>query len=103
MLPPVIHEGDTFPFKFWFNGSLQDGMYCENELFYRLHSVDVQHRARLYHYACQLAQRDVLVVTTSTTQCSIWVSLRSPNVTALTLRHQPLPDFVEIPPESQRS
>jgi hypothetical protein len=91
VLPPVVNEGSVFPFKFWFNHTVQDGMYYQNELFYRLHSVGISTRAQLYHYACKLAQRDNVVVTASAQQCSIWVSLRSPSVTALTLRRQPLP------------
>ena len=91
VLPPVVNEGTVFPFKFWFNNTVQDGMYYQNELFYRLHSVSIGTRAQLYHYACKLAQRDNVVVTASDQQCSIWVSLRSPSVTALTLRRQPLP------------
>jgi hypothetical protein len=91
VLPPVVNEGSVFPFKFWFNHTVQDGMYYRNELFYRLHTVGIGTRAQLYHYACRLARRDNVVVTASERQCSIWVSLRSPSVTALTLRRQPLP------------
>lgn len=95
MLPPVVNEGDIFPFKFWFNNTVQDGMYHRNELFYRLHTVPLTSRAQLYHYACKLAQRDNVIVTAAPEQCSIWVSLRSPSVTALTLRRQPLPAFLQ--------
>ena len=56
-------------------------MYYRNELFYRLHTVDISNRARLYHYACKLAQRDTIVVSASDISCSIWVSLRSPGAT----------------------
>jgi hypothetical protein len=95
VLPPVVNEGKVFPFKFWFNNTVQDGMYHQNELFYRLHTVPLALRAQLYHYACRLAQRDNVMVTASNTHCSIWVSLRSPSVTALTLRRQPLPPFLQ--------
>lgn len=77
-LPPVILEGDFHPFKFWFKDSVQDGMNYRNELFYRLHTVELQKRAQLYHYACKLAQTDAVVVTASEKSYSIWVSLRSP-------------------------
>jgi hypothetical protein len=97
VLPPVIKEGDAFPFKFWFNNGIQDGMYYQSELFYRLHTVDINHRARLYHYACKMARNDFVVVTAASQQCSIWVSLRSTNVIALTLRRQPLPDYIQPP------
>lgn len=83
MLPPVIHEGDFFPFKFWFNSSIQDGMYYRSELYYRLHTVDVGHRARLYHYACKLSRQSAVVVTTNDKACSLWLNLRSPSATAV--------------------
>jgi hypothetical protein len=95
VLPPVIDENQTFPFKFWFEDTIQDGMYYQNELFYRLHTVDIKARARLYHYACKLAQKDFVVVTADHDRCSVWVSLRSPSVSALVLRQKPLPPFVE--------
>lgn len=99
VLPPVVNEGKIFPFKFWFNSTVQDGMYHQNELFYRLHTTPLHLRAQLYHYACRLGQRDNVMVTASDTHCSIWVSLRSPSVTALTLRRQPLPAFLQ--PDNQ--
>jgi hypothetical protein len=99
VLPPVIEEGNAFPFKFWFNNSIQDGMYYRNELFYRLHTIGLEHRARLYHYACKLAHHDTVIVTTTNDRCSIWVSLRSPSATALNMRNQPLPPFMDAFPE----
>ncbi|HEY9624487.1 MAG TPA: hypothetical protein V6C78_29290 [Crinalium sp.] len=70
-------------------------MYYRNELFYRLYSIDIKHRARLYHYACKLAQHDNVVVTATDVSCSIWVSLRSPSAIATNLREQELPLFLE--------
>lgn len=77
MLPPVIDEGSSFPFKFWFKNSIQDGMYYRSELYYRLQTVDVQQRARLYHFACRIAQHEAVVVTTNQRSCSLWINLRS--------------------------
>ncbi len=94
MLPPVLEEGEYSPFKFWFDNSIQDGMYYRNELFYRLHTISSESRARLYHYACKLSKHDCVVVTTTDDTCSLWVSLRSPNIAALRLRRQMLPTFV---------
>ncbi|MBD1911971.1 MULTISPECIES: hypothetical protein [unclassified Leptolyngbya] len=76
MLPPVISEQDIFPFKFWFDGNIQDGMYYRNELYYRLYTVNISRRARLFHYGCKLASHSTLVLTTNLRDCSIWVSLR---------------------------
>lgn len=69
-------------------------MYYRNELFYRLHTVPLNLRARLYHYACQLAQEDQVVVTVIDDACSLWVSLRSPNAAALSSQNEKLPEFV---------
>jgi hypothetical protein len=76
VLPPVINEQDISPFKFWFDDSIQDGLYYQRELYYRRHIGDVRHRAKIYHYACKLAHRAGIVVTITRRQCSIWVSLR---------------------------
>lgn len=101
MLPPVIDEGEFFPFKFWFQGSIQDGMYYRNELFYRLHTVDINHRARLYHYACRLSLRDEIVVTATDTTCSIWVSLRSPGASNLRPGDPFFPPLMEPVPDEK--
>ncbi|WP_205370370.1 MULTISPECIES: hypothetical protein [Thermoleptolyngbya] len=77
VLPPVIDEGNFFPFKFWFRDSIQDGMYYRSELYYRLQTVDAQQRSRLYHFACRLAQREAVVVTANQRSCSLWINLRS--------------------------
>lgn len=108
MLPPIIEEGSLLPFKFWFDNSIQDGMHYRNDLFYRLYTVGLEQRARLYHYACRMAQRDLVIVTATPKQCSIWVSLRSPSVTALNLRSQLLladvePVIESPPPKSQET
>jgi len=94
VLPPVLEEGDYSTFKFWFENSIQDGMYYRNELFYRLHTAPSWSRARLFHYACRLAQHDHIVVTAAEETYSIWVSFRSPNLTASKLRKQLLPSYV---------
>lgn len=70
-------------------------MYYRNELFYRLHTVDIANRARLYHYACRLSQQSAVVVTASDERCSIWVSLRSPNVSTIDLDTRMPPPFLE--------
>ncbi|MBD1869793.1 hypothetical protein H6F88_28210 [Oculatella sp. FACHB-28] len=96
MLPPVLDEGAISPFKFWFNDKIQHGMYFRSELFYRLHTVGIEHRARLYHYACRLARHDAVIVTASDADCSVWVSLRSPSITALSLRSELFPPLIDV-------
>ncbi len=76
-------------------------MCYRNELFYRLHSIDIRHRARLYHYACRLAQRDRVVVSATDASCSIWVSLRSSHVQESNLHLQKLPSFMHLADEEE--
>lgn len=95
MLPPVINEGDFFPFKFWFNSSIQDGMYYRSELYYRLHTVDVEQRAGLYLYACKLSQENTVVVTSTDKACSLWLNLRSSGATSFP-NNSPLPPLADF-------
>ena len=92
VLPPVISERDISPFKFWFNENIQDGMCYHSELYYRRYTASIRHRAKIYHYACKLANRTSIIVTTTSRQCSIWVSLRreKPNPQ---VGDRPLPSF----------
>jgi len=105
VLPPVVNEGDFFPFKFWFNSSIQDGMYYSSELYYRLHTVDARQRARLYHYACKLSRQNAVVVTASDSVCSLWLNLRSSSATDIPSdsRLLPLVDFFSEQPYSPHS
>mgnify|MGYP005854585733 CR=1 FL=1 len=80
VLPPILSEGNFRPFKFWFNDRLQDGLFYQNELFFRLQTLSVTYRATLYQHACQLAQRDSVIVTASPTEYTIWISLHSPRL-----------------------
>jgi len=96
VLPPVINERDIFPFKFWFSDSIQDGMYYRNELYYRLQSVTVTHRAKLYHYACKLAQSHPVIVTTRADECSVWISLRGKEANDWVSHHNGLPSFEDF-------
>ena len=80
VLPPVISEEAVCPFKFWFNQTVQHGMYFHNELFYCLETVALNQQAQLYLRACQLGRHAHVVVTVTQTDCSLWVSLRNPEL-----------------------
>lgn len=85
MLPEIVDEAKIRSFKFWFGDRIQEGMNYQDELFYRLHTADLEYRAKLFHMACRLSQRGArLMLTVSTQSCSLWVSLRSQSVKALT-------------------
>jgi len=96
VLPLVISDRDIFPFKFWFDGNIQDGMYYRNELYYRLDTANVSQRAKLFHYACKLSRKTTLVLTTNVRECSIWVSLRgqTPSTFGSTLGLPSFEDFM---------
>lgn len=88
-LPQVLKEQNARQFKFWFNGNLQDGMYCQNDLFYRLQTVAIGERAMLYKLACKLMSQGAdVVVTVSEADCSLWANLRNQKVSARFLAHQ---------------
>jgi len=83
VLPPLLDELKYTPFKFWFEGVVQDGLYYQNELFCRLRSAPAERRAYLYQEACRLARDNAVVFTIGDRHCSLWVSLRSPNLADL--------------------
>jgi hypothetical protein len=91
-----VHEGSFNPFKFWFNNSVQDGMYYQSELFCRLQSVPVRYRAQLYHYACRLAQKESIIVSAAPESYSIWIGLRSPDAIEHITGNCPLPAFLQF-------
>lgn len=91
MSPLVVDESQVFSFKFWFSDTIQNGMYHRGELYCRLSSYDLKKRAQVYHLAYKLAQQDpLIVITVSTTTCSLWGSLRAPLVKNLLLDQTPL-------------
>lgn len=92
MLPPVVDEGLVSIFKFWYGDRIQDGLYYRNELYYRVATVGLEQRARLYHHACRVSQTSYAVVTMTQIHCSLWVSLRS-SATAVAAH-----SFVYLPP-----
>lgn len=79
--PLVINEEQIFTFNFWFNGSIRCGMYHQGELYCRLESFTLQKRPQVYQLACKLArQTTAIVLSSSATACSLWISLRDSSV-----------------------
>ncbi len=80
MLPLVISEDQIFTFNFWFNGSVRCGMYHHSELYCRLESFAIQKRPQVYQLGCKLVQQyTTIVLSSSATSCSLWISLRHPS------------------------
>lgn len=80
MLPLVTNEDQIFTFNFWFNGSVRRGMYHQGELYCRLESFAIQKRPQVYQLGCKLArQYTTIVLSSSATSCSLWISLRHPS------------------------
>lgn len=80
VLPLVINEDQIFAFNFWFNGSVRRGMYHQHELYCHLESFAIQKRPQVYQLGCKLAQQyRSIVLSSSATSCSLWISLRHPS------------------------
>jgi hypothetical protein len=80
-LPLVIDEEQIFSFKFWFDGTIHQGMYYQNELYCRLQTFQINQRSQVYQLGCKLAAKDILVALTCTeTTCSLWGSLRADDI-----------------------
>lgn len=80
VLPLVISEDQIFTFNFWFNGSIRRGMYHQGELYCRLESFAIQKRPQVYQLGCKLTQQyTAIVLSSSVTSCSLWLSLRHPS------------------------
>ena len=80
MLPPVLTERECTLFNFWLDNQVQNGMVYEGELLCRICTLPTTYRAQLYHYAYHLAKRDSVVISITDESCSLWISLRSPNL-----------------------
>lgn len=92
MLPQIMPERRLRTFKFWFNRGLQDGLYYQNELYYRSKSVEAGQRSRLYQLACKLGEHNAnILLTTTEAQYSLWINLRNQKLAALTLSYSILP------------
>lgn len=103
MLPTVLTEGEFSPFHFWSDDEVQDGLLYEGEMFCRLFTVSTTYRAQLYHYACRCCKDESIVITLAENHASLWVSLRSPNLSrfkARTTDHSLLEDVAEFSIES---
>lgn len=81
VLPKFIPEDQVFVFNFWFDNTMQQGMYFRNELYCRIGEFPADHRVYLYQAGCKLIRRGMAVVLThALDRCSLWVDLRNPLV-----------------------
>ncbi len=84
MLPLVIDEKKLLIFKFWFEEHIQEGMTYKGELFCRLQTFPIALRPQVYQLSCRLLRQGTLIALTSGSEtCSVWVSLRDPQVSTL--------------------
>lgn len=106
-LPKIVQASQIKPFKFLFNGSLQDGLHYNAELYYRLHSWASTRRPQLYKLACRLSNQGAdVVVVVAPKECSLWANLRNQKVAALAFSAvRPLPTadtLLQVQPVSQQ-
>ncbi|WP_216351429.1 hypothetical protein [Leptolyngbya sp. 'hensonii'] len=95
MLPLLVDEEDIFIFKFWLDNNIQDGMLYRNELFRRLREYDIAQRPQVYHLGCKLSQKALIVLSFTENKCSLWASLRDPEMqdTLRDIALSPLPEL----------
>jgi hypothetical protein len=90
-LPLVIDEEQIFSFKFWFDGTIHEGMYYRNDLYCKLQTFDIQERPLVYQLGCKLAKKEALIALTFTpTTCSLWGSLRSVGIKNILIKQKTL-------------
>ena len=81
MLPLIVDENKILIFKFWFEGDIQDGMAYRGELFCRLQTFALAYRPQVYQFGCRLIRQGISAALTSGDEsCSLWVSLRDPQI-----------------------
>lgn len=80
--PLVINEDVVTLFKYW-QGEIQEGMRCGEELYRHFRSFGLHDRLRAYDVGWKLAQSGYPVcVTCSSQRYAVWISLRAPQTMA---------------------
>ena len=104
MLPFVVDERKVLIFKFWFDSKVQDGLSHQGELFCRLQTLELRYRSQLYHFGSKLSRQGTSVVVSSgINTCSLWISLRDPDIKTMLANPEDLnlPDLLNYSlPES---
>jgi hypothetical protein len=91
VLPFVVDESKILIFKFWFDNTVQDGLSYQGELFCRVQTLNLRYRPQLYHLGCKLSQQGTSVVISSGIDtCSLWISLRDPDIKTMLANPEPL-------------
>lgn len=77
MLPLIVVEELTSPFKFW-NQGIHDGMLYRNDFYFGLQQFPLADRLQAYRQATQESNKGFKVcITVSKTHYTIWVEMRS--------------------------
>lgn len=78
VLPLVINEDLTKPFKYW-NQGVRLGMRYADELYILHQAYATADRLKAYTTGCDLAEQGMIVcITCSSNGYSVWVGLRQP-------------------------
>jgi hypothetical protein len=86
-LPLIVQEASLLIFRFYHDGSIQNGIHYEHELYGEIRRFDSIHRLQVYQFAWAMLEYQVpLLITVAPSHYAIWVSLRSPSYRIL-LRH----------------
>lgn len=82
--PLVVDEKLLHPFQFYMGSAVEEGVRYESELYGFVHQFAPEFKLQACQLACELILQGALViVSTSSTRCVVWVSLRSPSYPAL--------------------
>lgn len=75
-VPLTIDEGQTVPFKFYFNQAIRTGMQYHGALYGLVQEVAPSDRLEAYHRACELLRQGLpVLVTVSRSRYALWLKL----------------------------
>ncbi|MBW4464080.1 MAG: hypothetical protein KME07_01400 [Pegethrix bostrychoides GSE-TBD4-15B] len=99
----LINEQFVSQFKYWQAGQIRTGMRFRNNLFEHVAQFKANQRPQAFELAWKLTQAgQEAIVTASTAQYTVWVSLRSKEL-ILPIREQPqIAPFEQVTPDNQQ-
>lgn len=78
-LPPLVPEGETHGFRFFYADQIREGLYIEDKLYGLLLTTESFDRLSLYQLAWLLSEQKIAcVLTYSPIRQALWVPVRSP-------------------------
>lgn len=84
----LIREEQITPFKYWYNGGIQEGMSYQGEIYTLVEIYHISDRVLAYQQAQQFIQARIAVcLVRSKTRYALWINLKHcPDMSLLTLQ-----------------